>query len=311
MPHTIQKVVYKGFGFQILSEIFLPELNRGSLEDDAADLYFVVEDLTEKWAKLAGPNRFFCFNENFVMFRIPNVATYLIQDGTKVVVSPVGGSNIDQVRLYLLGTCMGILLMQRRILPLHGSAIEIDGKAYAIVGDSGAGKSTLASAFLQKGYQLISDDIIPVSYTMGHKPSVTPAYPQQKLWQESLEAFGVASDNLRPIVERETKFAVPVHSQFANRHLTLAGVFELVKTENESINIEPIKNLHRLHTLFNHTYRNFLLAPCGLLDWHFSFTANLVTDLQLFQIRRPMSRFTANELTGLILSTLNEGEKVW
>ena len=38
---------------------------------------------------------------------------------------------------YLLGTCMGTILMQRKILPLHGSAIEIEGKVYAIVGDSG------------------------------------------------------------------------------------------------------------------------------------------------------------------------------
>ena len=58
---------------------------------------------------------------------------------------------------------MGAILMQRRLLPLHGSAIAINGKAYAIVGDSGAGKSTLASAFLNKGYQLISDDVIAVS----------------------------------------------------------------------------------------------------------------------------------------------------
>ena len=69
----------------------------------------------------------------------------------------------DKIRLYILGTCMGALLMQRKILPLHGSAIAIDGKAYAFVGDSGAGKSTLASAFLSKGYKLLSDDVIAVS----------------------------------------------------------------------------------------------------------------------------------------------------
>ena len=38
----------------------------------------------------------------------------------------------DKIRLLFLGTCMGALLIQRKILPLHGSAIEIDGKAYAI-----------------------------------------------------------------------------------------------------------------------------------------------------------------------------------
>ena len=58
---------------------------------------------------------------------------------------------------------MGAILMQRKVFPLHGSAIAINGKAYAFVGDSGAGKSTLASAFLNKGYQLLSDDVIAVS----------------------------------------------------------------------------------------------------------------------------------------------------
>ena len=82
---------------------------------------------------------------------------------------------------------MGTILMQRKMLPLHGSAIEIDGKVYAIVGDSGAGKSTLASAFLKQGYKLVSDDVIAVSLSQENSiPYVTPAYPQQKLWQESL-----------------------------------------------------------------------------------------------------------------------------
>ena len=53
--------------------------------------------------------------------------------------------------------------MQRKVLPLHGSAIAINGKAYAIIGDSGAGKSTLALAFLNRGYRLLTDDVIAVS----------------------------------------------------------------------------------------------------------------------------------------------------
>ena len=78
---------------------------------------------------------------------------------------------------------MGALLMQRKILPLHGSAIAIDGKAYALIGDSGAGKSTLASAFLNKGYQLLSDDVIAVSLlNKKYCQLFIPSYPQQKLW---------------------------------------------------------------------------------------------------------------------------------
>ena len=48
-----------------------------------------------------------------------------------------------------LGTCMGAILMQRKILSITWQCSSNNGKAYAIVGDSGAGKSTLASAFLK------------------------------------------------------------------------------------------------------------------------------------------------------------------
>ena len=101
--------------------------------------------------------------ENLVMFQIPDIATFLIQDGKTISFLPLKGYDEDIIRIYLLGTCMGSLLMQRKVYPLHGSAVVIDGKAYAFVGESGAGKSTLALTFLNHGYQLLSDDVIAVS----------------------------------------------------------------------------------------------------------------------------------------------------
>lgn len=97
------------------------------------------------------------------MFQVADTAIFAIQNGDTIQVSPMAGADEAKIRLFLLGTCMGALLMQRKILPLHGSAIAIDGKAYAFVGHSGAGKSTLASAFINKGFQLLSDDVIAVT----------------------------------------------------------------------------------------------------------------------------------------------------
>jgi hypothetical protein len=206
---------------------------------------------------------------------------------------------------------MGAILMQRKILPLHGSAIAIDGKAYAIVGDSGAGKSTLASALLKRGFQLISDDVIPVTLNEENIPIVTPAYPQQKLWIESLNEFGMESTQYRPIINRETKYAIPVLQQFASVPLPLAGLFELVKTESDQVELNPIQSLHQLHTLYYHTYRNFFIAPSGLMEWHFNTTAKICEHIDLYQLSRPISRFTAHELTNSILKTLQKEEKVY
>lgn len=307
MLFTAEKISYQAFGLEIASDILLQELSiTDNAKEKEADVVIENGDLQRLWTELAAPNKYYLVSGNIIMFYVPDVAIYAIENGRKIIVSPLPGSSADKVCLYILGTCMGALLLQRRILPLHGSAIAVNGKAYAFIGDSGAGKSTLASALIREGYQLISDDVIPVSLSMGNIPVVTPSYPQQKLWQESLYAFGIESKGLRPIVERESKFAVPVHSQFADQSLPLAGVFELVKTEKESIVIQPLYNLERLQTLFHHTYRNFLLAPSGLLQWHFAFTATIANNVHLYQIQRPVSQFTANEIASLILSKIKE-----
>ena len=284
----------------------MPELPKILGKEEKIDIIIELADLKDLWNELAGPNPYFIVKENLVMFKIPNSGTYCIENGNKIIVSPINGSKEDHIRLYILGSCMGALLMQRKILPLHGSAIAINGKAYAIVGDSGAGKSTLASALLNKGYQLLSDDVIPVSLSSQNIPMVTPAYPQQKLWEESLNAFGMKSNNYRPIFDRETKFAIPVISQFSSQSLPLAGVFELVKTEADEIGIEPILNLQRLHTLYYHTYRNFFIDRLGLREWHFHMIASCVNKIQMYQLQRPINQFTANDLTTLILNTIHK-----
>ncbi|MCH1624875.1 HPr kinase/phosphorylase [Fredinandcohnia quinoae] len=305
MLHTINTVMYKAFGFRILSEINLPELI--VIEDNKSqrDIEIILGNLKNQWEKIANPKRNFYVKDNLVMFRVKDVAIYSIIDGERIVVSPAKEAKEDKIRLYLLGTCMGIMMMQRRILPLHGSAVIINGKAYAIVGDSGAGKSTLASALLHRGFQLISDDLIPVTLNNSGIPVVTSAYPQQKLWQESLQEFGIESKHLRPIIDRETKFAVPVISQFIDREeIPLAGIYELLKTEKESIELYPVNRFNKVDTLLYHTYRNFLLQPLGLFEWHFSMMTTMMKHTEVYQLKRPVSTFTAHDLASIILSTI-------
>ncbi|URT70232.1 aldolase [Cytobacillus firmus] len=309
MQFTLQKECYRAFGLNIQSEIPLPELPILTNSSEEFDTVIQLRDLKELWNKEPEPNCYFKVSENSVLFQIPDTAIFLVENGERIIVSPRDGASEDKIRLYVLGTCMGALLMQRKILPLHGSAIAIKGRAYAIVGDAGAGKSTLASAFLNKGYQLLSDDVIPIALSKENIAMVTPAYPQQKLWQESITAFGMEPTKYKPIFERETKYAVPVTSRFSSESIPLSGVIELVKTDSNEIELIPLSGLQRIYTLFNHTYRNFLIDRLGLREWHFSLTSNLANKIEHYQLQRPVNRFTASELTFLILNTIERGEK--
>lgn len=306
MFNTINKTIYQAFGYYIESDMCLPELQEIGSCNDGIDITIQIVDLKELWSELSTPPRKLVVKENLVMFEIPDTAIFAVAGGRDISISPAIGADEDKIRLYLLGTCMGALLMQRKVLPMHGSAVVIDNKAYAFIGDSGNGKSTLASAFLQRGFQLLSDDVIAVSLGDGNVPYVTPAYPQQKLWQESLDFFGMEADQFRPVFDRETKYAIPVRSQFSTDILPLAGVFELVKTESVEAELRPIHKLERLQLLYRHTYRNFLLSDSGLTEWHFRTTTSIINKIDCYQLARPVNGFTAHQLSSIILSAIGK-----
>ena len=303
------KIIYKAFGFSIVSEIPLPQLPQLGIEVESnIDIVITKEDLTKKWTELVEKDHVFVIQENLMMYKFGDIAIFAVQDGKRISVSPLKEFDEDTAGIIILGTCMGAILMQRKILPLHGSAIAIDGKAYAIVGDSGAGKSTLALAFLNRGFSLLTDDVIAVSLK-DNIPYVTPSYPQQKLWRDSLNSFGIKTDDFKSLLGRENKFCVPVSSNYSTDPLPLAGVVELVKTETKDISIRPIENLKRFYTFYYHTYRNFFIHKSGLMDWHFHTSAKILKQIEMYQLQRPTSGFSASQLVSKLLTTINKGEE--
>lgn len=305
MTNRLIRYFYEAFGLTFSSDIQLRELtpltkNNNKIVDVVIEK---ADDLYPLWLENFQEDEFYIIKPNWLMLRVPEVALFCIENGNRITFSPFKEASEDEIRLYLLGTCMGAVLMQKKVLPLHGSAIAIDGKAYAILGECGAGKSTLAKAFLNRGYQLLSDDVIPVTFSTDEVPFVTPSYPHQKLWIESLNNFGLESNQFKPLVDRETKFSVPA-TQFLNKSLPLCGIYELKKTENEEISITAITKMERFHTLFNQTFRNFFLLESGLMEWHFETSTKLANKIPIYKIERPLSRFTANDLAEIVLSTI-------
>lgn len=302
------RTVYKAFGLTIASEIALPELLQEADQASAADVCIQQEDLSRAWKERQGSDDCYEVDDGVFMLNIEGTGIYSVREGKRISFSPAAGAEETAVRLYLLGTCMGALLFQRKLLPLHGSAVVVDGKAYAFVGDSGAGKSTLAAAFLRLGYPLLTDDVIAVTLTGDRVPFVIPAYPQQKLWQESIDKLGMRSEHYLPLYQ--SKFAVPVASLFCKEPVPLAGIFELVKSDKAETELRRLRGLERLPTVRYHTYRQFLISKLGLDHRHFSTSVSVVDRINMYQLRRPAEGFTVDELVGRILQAIGESAKI-
>ena len=115
-------------------------------------------------------------------------------DGMKFWLNPEGSavwakwpetSSLEDAATFLLGPVLGFLLRLRGITCLHASAVVLDGRAVAFVGDAGAGKSTTAAAFARRGHPVLSDDVVALVEREGAF-HVLPAYGYLSLWADSV-----------------------------------------------------------------------------------------------------------------------------
>lgn len=303
----MKRKTYTAFGLLVSSEYLFPELRQIHHNEDVVDVIIELADLSEYWHSLGPQQNYYAVNDGHIAFHMPDTGIFLIQEGNKILVSPFAWSDEKMIRVYLLGSCMGALLMQRKILPLHGSAVAVNGNAFAFVGHSGAGKSTLAAALLNLGLPLLSDDVIPVTLDDNGTPVVTPAYPQQKLWKKSIDALGLDSNSYSPLYQEVDKYAIPVSDKFCVEPVPLAGVFEITVSKDEKTIIRPVQGLQRFPVLVEHTYRNFLIPLLNLEEWHFNLSAQIVARAFFAQITRSSKTFTANLLTNQILNMIHKG----
>src|SRR5688572_8173030 len=120
---------YSCFDFRLRSEILLGELTAA----DELDARPIVDIRLGRVAEaLAGspPPRFgIQVADDAVLLTIAGTARFLVRGGHEIVVDPAPGGSERNVRLFLLGSALGILTHRRGLLPLHANAVVADGSA--------------------------------------------------------------------------------------------------------------------------------------------------------------------------------------
>jgi hypothetical protein len=85
------------------------------------------------------------------------------KDASAVTVRAARGDQADLIPILIAGTLVAFLLAIRGTTVLHASAIAIEDRVLAFVGQSGQGKTTLAALLcLEAGARLVTDDLLAV-----------------------------------------------------------------------------------------------------------------------------------------------------
>ena len=244
---------YYAFNLNILSELPFPELvEKTDFTTLIPDVKISIGEVSPQGLERAQLTRlFYQANENELWLHVPNVARFHICNGQQITIHPLPDSQIESIRLFLLGSCIGALLMQRNLFLLHANAIKVGQHCISFSGQSGAGKSTLCGAFYQRGYSVLADDVCAIN----DKGEVIPSFPQIKLWHDSAKHLKIETTSLRKIRPHLEKFALPLGKHFHENALPLKIIY-LLNTHNQSdFCFETIHGMQKLNPLKNNSYR--------------------------------------------------------
>lgn len=290
---------YFAFGLNIHACFELPELVPAEGRPDVTIRLGKVPDHLENPRKIhfrfqSGPGQF--------LLHIDNIAKYLVTGGREIIIDVVPGAELEAVRLFLLGSALGAILHQRKIFPLHASAIEKNGGSLLFCGVSGYGKSTTAGIFVKRGYELLADDICAVSITPDGIACIFPEYPHLKLWEDSLNQSGEDASDYHRIRHVLDKFMVPASHRFNKNPLPIKKVYILSPSNKSRINIVPLTGMAKFNALKNHTYRSKYVEGFDNEQAHFNTVARIGKTVPVALVERPRKPFLLNELADLLES---------
>jgi hypothetical protein len=276
---------YACFDFTLRSEIPLPELRPA--EGDGAQVEIRVGAVPEILPGAPAPVHGLQVAGEDAMFCAPGVARYLMRGGREIVVAPMPGGSQRNLRVFLLGSALGILCHQRGLLLLHANAIVSDGAAFAFAGASGAGKSTLAAHFERAGYAVLCDDVCGVSFDSAGRPLAWPGVPRLKLWGDAAEAFGHERGTLDLAIEGLDKYHVPLAARSRREPAPLARLYVLGRAaEGAAGAISRLHGAQAMGAVLEQSYRGQYLAPLGLAQRHFGQCAALLAQVEVYAASR-------------------------
>jgi hypothetical protein len=294
---------YRAFGLNIESDFFLDGLLPSQ---GPTDVYILEGKVPIAFPGPAEGNSYLGEGKGLFAFRVKEIGSFLIRDGKEIIAEKDEKSDSDAYALFILGTCMGALLLQRGLIPIHGSALSLEDKEIIITGQSGAGKSTLTASLNKRGYSFLADDIAALQVEESGDAWILPAFPKQKLWRDTaIQIFG-SVDSLERIPGVRDKFHIPMASQFITTKKKLRALFEISVHPKDDVEVVEVKGSEKLSTILYNTFRFEMVEVMGIQSQHFSQCSRIASKISVYKIKRPEIGLSVGDQIRAVLKILED-----
>lgn len=302
-----KKYLYNVYGLNVESEIMIPELTiLDPIDKDNIDVKIIFDFMNEDINQKIDRKEIAGYNSDEVWFHIDNVGTYLIQNGDTVTIELCENPDLNILKVYILGSVLGIILLQRNTVAIHGGSIVINNKGCIFTGDKGAGKSTLTTALRQRGYDFVSDDVGAIE--LSDIPMINPGFGYQKLCEDAMTKLGYDSSKFTPFrSDMNIKYIVPALDNFVKEKVPFKALFEIEQGDTQKVEVVEVTGNEKLQKIIKNVFRiEVLMYSGGVPADYFKKCLDIAKHIKFYKITRPKNQFTVNEQIDIIENIIYE-----
>jgi hypothetical protein len=195
------------------------------------------------------------------------------------------------VEIRLLGTIMAFWLERQSIPALHAAGVIVGDQAVGFLAANHGGKSSLAASFVQAGYPLLTDDILPLERRADTFWG-RPGYPQMRLWPEQARRFLGHDEGLANVHPTYPKRRVPVgvgdFGSFCGAARPLSCLYiPDRRSAGTPIRLEPVTPVEATVRLFAYSFTQRLVQAAGLQPQRLEFFAQLAQQIPIRRLIYP------------------------
>lgn len=213
---------------------------------------------------------------------------YTYAPGEGVTIERPEDADPDEEGLWLNGCVYSAVACMNGLLPIHASAVVVDGRVHAFTGPSGAGKSTLVAALGALGLPMFADDTLVLDLADPGRIVCLPGHKRLKLTDEALRLTGAHAE--APVgADTGKHYARPLGGE-VGVPLPLAQLVFLA--EGDELDWRPIHGAERVVRLADDHYTQelYLEACRPTRSETFALRARIARQVAMAELVRPRDR---------------------
>ena len=258
---------YSRLWLVLASDLACPELLQ--VEPAAPDIVFRLGEVPESLENPANSGARWQTAPGIYLLNLVRVARFLVRDGREISIQPRPGvERIGFARFCSVPASPSCFTSAPSLLFIAAASTPKSG-AVLFSGNSGMGKSTLVSAFLERGYKILADDMLALTFNEQGRVMALPDFPQVKLWADLARALGRSTEGLRRVTPEVERFVAPEVERFDPTPTPLRAIYFLRTHNKPEFLLEPLGHTPRFNALLDNTWQKLTLPGLGLREWHF------------------------------------------